>query len=333
MKKVINIFLLAVLFVETCGCSDGGSEKLFTYISTIEDLYKISEEPSGNYTLKNDIVFSEEDLFSPLCSLEEPFSGILDGNGYCIRNLNIMVENTDNDTVYVGLFQCVSGATIKNLGVVGGKITVASCDKNTFVGAFAGFSMAKSEDGVAVLTSVTNCYTAISVDGDALLNGKRSEALLGVGGFLGAGCANFNNCYSQSRIFTYNINANQSLGGFVGQPRTFEGYSMELTSCYSSGAIVGRRIQGRKAGAFVGHSFSTQFIEIDKSYYLSHHEEYAGFECAFSGATDESFNGVAAIEYENFSKKESFDDFDFNNRWSIADDVNGGYPYLKSQKT
>ena len=264
MKKVINIFLLAVLLLETCGCSGNESEKLFTYISTIEDLYKISENPNGNYALKNDVVLADEEIFSPLCSLETPFSGTLDGNGYCIRNLNVKVENTDNDTAYVGLFQCVSGATIKNLGIVG-KITIACCEKNTFIGAFAGFSMAKSQDGVAVLTSVTNCYTAISVDGDSQLNGKRSEVLLGIGGFLGAGCGSFNNCYSRSRIFTYNVNANQTLGGFVGQPRTFEGYAMELSCCYSSGAIVGRRVQGGKSGAFVGHSYTGQFISIDKS--------------------------------------------------------------------
>ncbi len=332
MKKVINIFLLAVLLLETCGCSDNESEKLFTYISTIEEIYKISKNPSGNYALKNDIVLSEKETFSPICSLATPFSGTLDGNGYCIRNLNIKIENTNDDTVYAGLFQCVSGATIKNLGIVG-KITIASCDKNTFIGGFAGFSMAKSQDGVAVLTSVDNCYTAISVDGDSELNGKRSEVLLGIGGFLGAGCGNFNNCYSKSRIFTYNVNVNQTLGGFVGQPRTFEGYAMDLTCCYSSGAIVGRRVQGGKSGAFVGHSYSGQFISIDKSYYLKHHKEYDGFECAFSGDIDDGFEGVVGIECENFSKKASFEELDFNSYWAIADDVNGGYPYLKSQKT
>lgn len=58
-------------------------------------------------------------LHTPIGTSSKPFSGIFDGNGYTISNLNITSSTTEN----VGLFGYVSGGTIKNVVISSGTIT------------------------------------------------------------------------------------------------------------------------------------------------------------------------------------------------------------------
>ena len=79
-------------------------------ISGLKDLDLIRENPNDSFKLLNHIDLSDEEFFSPV----EEFNGLLDGNGYEIRNLRI----NDNTVFYgkAGLFRVIYHCgLIKNL--------------------------------------------------------------------------------------------------------------------------------------------------------------------------------------------------------------------------
>lgn len=90
----------------------------YTAVSTVEDLYAIRANPSGKYILMNDIDLSETakggdwdggNGWTPIPS----FSGILDGNGYTVSNMNIFGTN-----IYAGFIKNNAGE-IKNISFDG----------------------------------------------------------------------------------------------------------------------------------------------------------------------------------------------------------------------
>ena len=94
----------------------------YTEIKTVEDLYMINYDLSGNFKLMNDIDLTEavaeggdwdfggrgwEPIGSNgIYSGATPFTGTFDGNGYEIKGLRINVNSLPKGTVdvYIGLF-------------------------------------------------------------------------------------------------------------------------------------------------------------------------------------------------------------------------------------
>ena len=83
--------------------------------------------------------------FTAIGSENNPFKGTFDGGGHKISGLYI--NETGN---YLGLFGCISNATIENLGVSG------SVEGLEYIGGVVGFS---------INSPVTNCYNVGSVEG------------------------------------------------------------------------------------------------------------------------------------------------------------------------
>jgi len=81
-----------------------------TSISTCTDLQNMRLNLNSQYILSNDIDCSGFP-FIPVGTSESPFTGVLDGSGHKIKELNI---NRKNDE-YVGLFGVTKGATISRL--------------------------------------------------------------------------------------------------------------------------------------------------------------------------------------------------------------------------
>ena len=87
----------------------------YTGIYTAEDLKNIRDNMRGKYILMNDIDLSGIDwvpLEAPSTAIAPDFDGILDGNGYTIRNLSCTGESK------AALFESNSGI-IKNLALTG----------------------------------------------------------------------------------------------------------------------------------------------------------------------------------------------------------------------
>ncbi len=300
------------------------------------DLRNIENNPDGSYILINDIDLSQNSNWSPLCSSDRPFTGTLDGNGYCIKNINVDVKyaKSIDDSEYAGLFCCVSGATIKNLGIVGGTISISSATYDGMAGALAGSSSEKVDGESITLTEVSNCWINATVESNLIENGTTSYgATMQVGSFFGSGCANFSNCYNLGKVAAASSYADQTIGGFIGAPRTYEQCPMTIKSCYNLGLMSGRNIRGDKPGAFIGYAFMDQYVDIVDSYYGTDANKYNTLRIAMTDNKDNIFTSVKGLTVEELKVQGNFSGFDFTNTWSISADKNGGYPYLNVQKT
>lgn len=87
-------------------------------LSTPTDLSLIGANPAAYFRLVNHIDLGSWGNWTPLC-LSTPFTGSLDGNGYCIKNLTLA------GSYNVGLFATISGGcTILHMGIIGAGISI-----------------------------------------------------------------------------------------------------------------------------------------------------------------------------------------------------------------
>lgn len=145
-------------------------------IYTYEDLLQVAENPAGSYRLMENI--NMEGLsWEPV-----DFSGVFDGNGYALLNLEVNsigagVEDTYDgnhkvyDTYFAGFFSTLKGAEVSNLNLVNVKVLVET-DKPCFIGSIAGYSV----DSV-----VRDC----NIQGRLELSAY--NRMFGVGGIIGYG--------------------------------------------------------------------------------------------------------------------------------------------------
>lgn len=130
MKKITNrlvIILLMVILFTTSGIITNAQGETIQTISTVSELMNINNNLSGNYLLSKDIDLTGIQ-WEPIGTKGKPFTGILDGNGYTISNINIM----GNDS-YIGLFGSIEGGTIKNLSIEN-----ATIHGDSYIGALVG---------------------------------------------------------------------------------------------------------------------------------------------------------------------------------------------------
>ena len=133
----------------------------YTPIYDAEDLANIANDMTGKYILMNDIDLSGID-WKPLKASSpggytSGFTGILEGNGYTIRNLSC------TDEVNAGLFNQNYNGTIQNLALTG---TVTVKNTNHFSGGAAGLCASNFDGGTiknctvaATITNVGSTYT------------------------------------------------------------------------------------------------------------------------------------------------------------------------------
>ena len=80
----------------------------YTFVQTAEDFKAIRNNLDGKYVLLNNIDLGGAE-WTPFGTEQSPFTGVLDGNGYNINNVNINGNN------YVGLFGKLKLAEIKKI--------------------------------------------------------------------------------------------------------------------------------------------------------------------------------------------------------------------------
>ena len=82
-------------------------------IYTAQEFNNIRSDLSGNYILMNHIDLSSYDKWIPIGTSSQPFSGVIEGNGFSVKNLKINI--TSGGTTYAGLFGYVQSAKFYNL--------------------------------------------------------------------------------------------------------------------------------------------------------------------------------------------------------------------------
>lgn len=133
-------------------------------IYTAQDLDNIRNNLSGKYILMNDIDLADWGNWKPIggdsgrmngsAHIFEWFYGILDGQGYVIKNMTVDVTN--DYKVYAGLFGILHGK-VQNLGIINSKVVSTSYDMAAYAGTIAGW--AKGAIGAVRREAIIeNCY-------------------------------------------------------------------------------------------------------------------------------------------------------------------------------
>ena len=179
--------------------------------------YKTSASDAGKncggnicrgYELLGDLDLSVFANWQPIGSQNNPFTSILQGNGYSIANLAISGSND------LGLFATLSGATIDNLVV-----EVVSIAGDSYVGALAGRAEQSTISKVQIRAANTN--SKLSATGEK------------VGGMLGETIGTtITNATSDLSIVGGNTEIADYVGGIVGYVS-----SSAISHVYSSGSV------------------------------------------------------------------------------------------------
>ena len=218
----------------------------YTGIYTINDFLNINNDLSGKYILMNDLDFSSYGPIEPI-GYGGTFTGILNGNGHVISNIEFK-ENYD-DKENVGLFSKTDGAEISNLGLenvhIQGQENVGAiagrAENTTFSNCYVTGTVSGNYynigglAGYAQNVEVTNCYSTANVSGRQYIGG-----LIGV-----IENGNVSNSYT-----TGNISGSEDYtGGLIG---LFDGTGT-VFNCYTTGRIEGAN---RTAG-LIGNNYAT----------------------------------------------------------------------------
>ncbi|MBI1416747.1 MAG: filamentous hemagglutinin N-terminal domain-containing protein, partial [Limimaricola sp.] len=208
-------------------------------IATPDQLQNINATGLGRaYVLGTDIDLSPIANFTPIGSTSTNFTGIFDGLGHTVSNLTITGSNNN-----VGLFGFANGATLRNVGLVGGSVSGGD-----YVGGLV---------GVASSVSISNAYTTGSVSGTKDVGGLVGQAKSGsisnayaTGGVTGSsnvgGLVGFN--YSSSTISnayaTGTVTGDLGVGGLVGVNTS----NAKISNAYATGDVSGWAFTGGLAG-------------------------------------------------------------------------------------
>ena len=159
--------------------------------------------------------------WEPIGDGPTPYTATFEGNEHTISNLFINRPSTSR----VGLFGKADGATIRDLGLEGGRVT-----GNERVGALVG----QVDNGARVST----CYAMVRVDG-------RGDEVGGLVGLVDRG-GRLTGCYATGDV----KGSAQLIGGLVG----YMDRGSNLTSCYATGDVERTTASGtkRSVGGLVG---------------------------------------------------------------------------------
>ena len=259
--------------------------------------------------------------WTPIGTESNPFVGIFDGNGYCIKNIRIATSPSHS-----GLFG-FNGGTIKNLGIE--NLTVLNYAEksgglagenygdisNCYVtGKISSTAYVSHVGGLAGRNhgTISNCYAVCEITSTAT-SGSAAIA----GGLVGENDGNISNCYASVKIESSSPDYSAYAGGIVGLN------SKPISNCFATGKIsvtVSSKANAR-AGGIVGWTNNENVVNcwyggmrftVKKGSYSSEPTNIYGAE------TD-----VETLQTTTFQKETLGWD---SNIWSF---VKGQYPTLK----
>lgn len=348
-------------------------------IRTKADLDKIRNNPGGNYILMDDIVFEDKDFQTGgdfynngKCWLpigdkwNEEFTGILDGNGHKIKNLQIRSTASDEQwscgfigenlgTVKNLKFENFTtnvkgskgvGIVVTNYGVVknvssfGGKITVTDCERGK-IGGIVGANNLYNSD----LSSVEECYNTSSIS--VSFKSSHTAASGMVGGIIGDNRGKVSKCYN-----TGNIKANSDMwvGGIAGYASNFVkgdgdlgGEYGKITDCFNTGTITGG---DRPAAGIVGAATSRKDGKASIMYCYNV-GTFGGDGTPICSADKGVVKNCYYLNNQHFAsgvkgtkkslsqmkKKSTYNGFNFNSTWKMDTSAKYGLPVLRNVKS
>ena len=213
------------------------------YVSTPEDLLNMSS--NDLYILTNDIDLSGYEWHG------SEFKGVLEGNGYSIKNMTYIKTIDYPFGECLGLFSTATGGVIKDLHIENATIIAKeTCGYEVYAGFLTGFLQGNlivrgcsvDENSVLSITAsqtrvggfVGLTYGSIDLEFSDCVNSGSVSGENYVGGFAGFGGGVFNNCVNNG-----SISGNKYIGGFVGYGGGCTGYSDVFNNCVNNGTVSG----------------------------------------------------------------------------------------------
>lgn len=246
-------------------------------IRNASDMQKIRNNPSGHFRLSNNIdmsQYSTGDGWAPV----ENFTGYFDGRDYTISNLTVATPSK----TYTGLFAeikssgYITNVKFENATIKGGEYTgvlAGYCSGNVRFCEVSGANIeGQSHTGGLVGAYdkgvMRSCYVSnVSIAGTDAIGGLIGTLYSGtiekcyakgnvagvqaIGGLIGRTKSNETTYVRQSYADTL-INARSNAGGFIGDIESLSANVLEISDCYSKGAIQGGE---SNCGGFVGNMY------------------------------------------------------------------------------
>ena len=257
-------------------------------ISTAEELVKLSKMSNnsqikgGRFVLANDIdmsAYSTGEGFEPIAKYGG-FKGMVNGNGYVIRNLYINRPNEANVALIGGAHVEVRNLGLENVDITGKNDTggiVGQGQMNGLINCYVNGGSIKTATkyihaqigGIAgglQYTNVDSCWTDVEVRGYRDVGGlignskvtvKNSYALgdvygaESVGGLIGVSSHTTLNCFAEGDVTASGYYA----GGLIGYANTNYG---KIENCSSYGFVTG----ADRAGTIVGRANGTTITNV-----------------------------------------------------------------------
>ena len=166
------------------------------------------------------------------------FSGIYDGAGYTITNMNITITGGN-----IGMFSRIEAdGIVRNVGLVAGAVISSPTTGAVCVGGLVGIS-----DGMIV-----NCYNTGTVMIESTTSPVVIPSRVDVGGLVGWSTGEIKDCYNTGDVTTQLLRETHA-GGIVGSI-----FSSLIMNCYNTGAVTAVSNSQMEAGGIAGyiaHSF------------------------------------------------------------------------------
>ena len=250
-----------------------------------------------------------------------------------------------------GFIGGVSGTGQGNLVIsqCGAEVEVNTCGQWTggFIGCIIGDALQEpeSEKGLSQRIPITirQCYAK----GTVFVNRPEKPIELDVAGFVGqlsARGVTFDNCFATGGVVVLDNRSDGGLAGFIGKiGRNGDAESTVIKHCYATG-----RLLGADKKRYADESHSGGFIGIMRNSGTRLHEDsfgnfYNTTATAYENKVGRYWGAVAntetakinGISEEEMRKMATFaaSGWDFENIWTIDEQVNNGYPVLRDAQT
>ncbi len=213
-------------------------------ICTVDQLNNVKFGLLGYYKLSENIDIQNSE-WQAIGSKEAPFTGVFDGSGYTISNLQISKGTED----YIGLFGNINNATIKNV-----KLNNVSVTGKNNVGALVGFATGKTNlqnnyvSGNGTVTGVSAVGGLLGRTDTGTVDGCSSTVDVNVTTSSGGGLVGYGKIVKKSYA-TGNVTGGNSCGGLMGTLVD----SSNITECYATGNIIGVQ----NLGGLIGHGYNS----------------------------------------------------------------------------
>lgn len=189
-------------------------------ITNEEELFAIKDNLNCNYILKNDITLTK--TWKTIGSIDSPYAGTFDGNGYTISNMNVesSILNVDDTSIeyMVGMFGVLSGdiknLTIDNLNINISEDTISNSNYSTLLNSSSTIEDFDLHVGLVGLNKGDISNVKIDINYEIIPN--TSTTRIRIGGVAGKSNDSIENCNVNGIINIENLDGYIRAGGIAG---------------------------------------------------------------------------------------------------------------------